>query len=406
MSSARKGGFFSRFFGLIILPAQLPGEPLEVVLDLKDDFIGSLKRWDWKLVRDIAGQIFHARKISIPDDPELERLRKHRDKFLIPARGWHLRSFRTHDGCQLDGCEKPPGNQGIPPRYIIFVGGNSQKYEYWLQYFELYASDSGLGFICFNFRGVGRSEGAVTCLNDMLLDLRAVYEYLTEEKGVLEHHILFHGFSIGAAISAAFLAQDGAPRCAITSDRSFRSFCHAAFAICRGFDAAVGREVRVAPPPLALQHIGLWCRWFAGGPLLSCLRFLLAHFAIMCFRCTGWELNASEAWPNIQGKKVLLYNTEDNIVSYEAASLHFALAHDGRDREHADGSGDESSESELVPPSQRRAARLSDTNVIEVTIRDASPWALHDCPLNFDEEAWYSMIRAEREALGLGVSGA
>ena len=120
-------------------------------------------------------------------------------------------------------------------------------------YFDLYANDSGLGFLCFNFRGVARSEGGVSCLDDMLLDLRAAYEHLTEGLGVLTPHILFHGFSIGAAVASCFLAQPDAPRCAITSDRSFRSFGHAAFAICRGPTAAVGNG---NPPTMPISGSG------------------------------------------------------------------------------------------------------------------------------------------------------
>ena len=66
--------FGSRFFGLIILPAQLPGDPLEVVLDLKDDPVGTIKGWDWSVVKQLTRQIFTSQKITIPDDPLLERL--------------------------------------------------------------------------------------------------------------------------------------------------------------------------------------------------------------------------------------------------------------------------------------------------------------------------------------------
>ena len=58
MALAKLQRFGCRFFGLIILPAQLPGDPLEVVLDLKDDPIGTLKAWNWSLVRQLIRQIF------------------------------------------------------------------------------------------------------------------------------------------------------------------------------------------------------------------------------------------------------------------------------------------------------------------------------------------------------------
>ena len=294
-----------------------------------------------------------------------------------------------------------PRTAWTAPRYIIFVGGNSQKYEDWLPYFDLYARDSGLGFLCFNNRGVARSEGCVTCLDDMLLDLRAAYSHLVDTLGVRTEHILFHGFSIGAAVSAAFLSQPGAPKCAITSDRSFRSFCHAAFAIVRGPDAAVGK---CAPAASAFPSGGLslsthGVRAVAAATLrstllaaLALLRVVVAQIGVLCFRATGWELNALEAWPRIQGPKVLLYNSEDNIVNYTAASLHYGLLHA------ADSTSSEGGDMR----STREA--LEQTTVVEVTIRQAQGWALHDCPLSLDTDAWVAMIRAERAALGLGMA--
>lgn len=279
------------------------------------------------------------------------------------------------------------------------------QYEDWLMYFDLYANDSGLGFLCFNFRGVARSEGGVSCLDDMLLDLRAAYEHLTEGLGVLTPHILFHGFSIGAAVASCFLAQPDAPRCAITSDRSFRSFGHAAFAICRGPTAAVGNG---NPPTMPISGSGgdfkaallarlklvLLC-------LLGVARAALAQIAVLAFRHTGWELDALAAWPKIHGPKVLVYNTADNIVSYKGASLHFGLLHassDGADAEDGGGAGARGSTREAL------ARAMDETTVVEATIRDAQGWALHDCPLSLDHDAWYGMIRAERAALGLGAA--
>ena len=449
--------FAARFFGLIILPAQLPGDPLDAVLDLKDDPVGTLKSWKWSLISQLVRQICTCQKITIPDDPLLERLHQSRTKFLV--KGWSQISLHTADGLKLDGYIKAPADARIPPRYIIFVGGNSQKvsareslreepltchsprvftallllgallimsltslsarcvplwqYEDWLPYFDLYANDSGLGFLCFNFRGVARSEGGVSCLNDMLLDLRAAYEHLTEGLGVVTSHIVFHGFSIGAAVASCFLAQPDAPRCAITSDRSFRSFCHAAFAICRGPTAAIGDGN--APRVLNSSGGGFKAALIARLKLvLLCLlgiaRAALAQIAVLAFRHTGWELDALGAWPKIQGPKILIYNTADNIVNYAGASLHFGLLHacsDGADGEDCAGAGGEAvgRVGRAGGTREALARAMDETTVVEATIRDAQGWALHDCPLSLDHDAWYGMIRAERAALGLSANG-
>ena len=55
---------------------------------------------------------------------------------------------------------------------------------------------------------------------------------------------------------------------------------------------------------------------------------------------------------------------------------------------------------EEPPPGQ-----LASTAVVEVTIRYAQGWALHDFPLSLDLDAWYGMIAAERAALGLTSDG-
>ena len=89
---------------------------------------------------------------------------------------------------------------------------------------------------------------------------------------------------------------------------------------------------------------------------------------------------------------MLLYNSEDNIVNYTAASLHYGLLHA------ADSTSSEGGDMR----STREA--LEQTTVVEVTIRQAQGWALHDCPLSLDTDAWVAMIRAERAALGLGMA--
>ena len=44
-------------------------------------------------------------------------------------------------------------------------------------------------------------------------------------------------------------------------------------------------------------------------------RALIAQLAVYTCKATGWELNAEEAWPRIQGRKVLVYNRADKFTS-------------------------------------------------------------------------------------------
>ena len=116
---------------------------------------------------------------------------------------------------------------------------------------------------------------------------------------------------------------------------------------------------------------------------------------------------------------MIVYNTADNIVCYGAASLHGALlAEGGPGGDSADGA--ESTTSSLDSERQQGEAlliagpsgggssssrpsgsssALHGTAVVEVTIRYAQGWALHDFPLSLDLDAWYAMIAAERACL-------
>ena len=378
---SRLSSFLTRFFGYIILPAQVPGEPLILIENLMEAPWETLRHADWRTFFSVVKQILTYQKLTIPDDPQLVRLKQARDRYM--ARGWAHCPLQTVDGVNLDAYWRQPTALQDPPRFVLFVGGNAQKYEDWLWYFHLFSDDSGLGFLCFNFRGVARSEGTVTRPEDLINDVRAAFDFLVEEGGVRPEHILLHGFSLGGAVAALFLAQPGAPRAAITSDRSFRSYAHAGFAMLRGHSAAMGE-----PPPLrarvgTLSELGAanWLR--AQGRALTAWLLLLAralagYIAYEALRAVGWELDAHEAWKRIEGKKVLVYNTADNIIAYGGASLHHALA------------------------CEAGSDQLPGVSLVEITIRKAPNWQLHDFPLSLDLDAWYAMLAAEKAALGVG----
>jgi hypothetical protein len=345
----------SRLFGIIILPAQLPGDVTALAQDLLAAPWQTVRSWPASLVLQLLRQVFCHEKLTLPEDPMLERMSASRARYF--KKGWSLMPLRTADGVSIDACIKRPANTRIAPRYVLFIGGNSQRYEDWLPYFDMYASDSQLGFLAFNFRGVNQSEGAITCLEDMLSDVRAAFDALVEERGVLPQHIVLHGFSIGGAIAAIFLAQPGAPRAVITSDRSFRSFSHAAFALVRGFSAAVGEKADQGEEVeeeqgarsggrAALSWVWAW--------LFGLARALVAQLAVVFAGATGWELDAVEAWSRIDGKKVLVYNKSDNIISYTGSSLHNALV-----------------QADMGDPTKANAARgmLRGVAVIESTIQ-------------------------------------
>ncbi|KAL1521180.1 hypothetical protein AB1Y20_018478 [Prymnesium parvum] len=386
----------SRLLALIIVPAQLPGDVMGLLDALSDAPLATLRALSSRQLLALCRQLVSLAKLSLAEDPQLERLYAIRRRF--EARGWLNCTVRTADGLALDAMRRPAPceSHGAPSqfgadgtaeaeaaRYVLFLGGNFQKYEDWLPYFDLYARDARVGFLCFNFRGVGRSEGAVVAPSDLLADVGACVELLLA-RGVRARHILLHGFSLGGAVGALFLGAPGAPRCAFTSDRSFTSLRRAAFALLRG-----AREARGAPPPDAARPVASGSpALLVGGAsrggaiakllprLVSAGRAVAAAAACAALRACGWELRAEEAFARIPGRRVLLYHREDSVIDFDAASLYRWLERRG----HAAAAGLE---------------------VIEVERMGANGWPTHDFPLCADKEVWQKMIRAERAALGM-----
>jgi pimeloyl-ACP methyl ester carboxylesterase len=376
----RLSRLWSRLLGFVIIPAQFPGDLMALSEDLMTSPWETIRTWSPSLIWQLLMQILKLEKLTVADDPMPVRMTRARNQYL--SRGWEHCPMCTRDGVTIDACIKPPANDGISPRYVIYIGGNMQIYEFWLAFFHIYAQSSELGFLCFNFRGVGHSEGAITSCDDMLIDIDTMVRYLLE-KGVLPEHIVLHGFSIGGALAAQYLVLPETPDgiCLVT-DRSFRSFCHAAYAICRGFDAAVGRaEEAGETDELLSRRAQQHERGGLPSPLrrvlarlLSWLRAVVAYLATNCLRSGGWELSTEAVWDRIRGPKAVIYNRADNIVSYEASSLHYHL--------------------ERVPHS------LAGAHVVEVTFRDPDV-AMHDFPLTLDVDAWYALMDAERAMLGM-----
>ena len=309
----------SRLLSLIILPAQLPGDVVDLIDDLARAPVSTVLSWPPKVVLGLARQFVRLEKLTIEQDTALEQMTSIRRRYL--QRGWAPCPVRTSDGVLIDAVIKEPpptadgatgGSTGpeLAPRYIIFVGGNFQKYELWLSYYEVYARDVGCGFFAFNFRGVGHSEGAVTAAADLVTDVAACVDALLL-RGVLPQHLvrrataeprtlssarphtrspearsqiattspllrrlltrfaplpctrrlvpqLLHGFSVGGAVSALYLAsQAGTPNAAVcyASDRSLRTpHAHAHALELRSIDP---HQMADRPTLLTSRDIGL-----------------------------------------------------------------------------------------------------------------------------------------------------
>jgi len=355
----------TRVIGLAVLPASLPGNAPGLLEELGSAPLKTVRTWKRSLIVSLLRQIIGCRKLEVPDDRQLQRLAAARARYV--QRGWEHVQVSTADGLLLDAMCVRPGAAGggvgrrrqsvVAERFVLWVGGNFQKYEDWLSYFDLYARDAGVGFFAFNFRGVGLSEGAVLCADDLLADVAACVRHLHDARGVTAERLLLHGFSLGGSIAALYLAQPDAPRCALISDRSFRSLAHAAHNLIRGPDEEEGappseqqgpatRTARtsssavssspsgaaysaVDSPPASLaarlaKRRNAAVAWFLQRLLRWC-RTVCAAIAVAALRGLGWELFAEEALEHVAGRRLIIFHREDDVVHYEGASLEAAL---------------------------------------------------------------------------------
>ena len=376
----------ARLVGIFILPAQVPGDPVGLIEELFTAPLATVRSWPSALVRQLLLQLVRLEKFTLPEDSQLVRLHTMRQRYL--AAGWEATSVTTPDAVVLDALLRPPPAALAEPRFVLFVGGNFQKYEDWLPYFDAYARAAGVGFLAFNFRGVGRSEGAVCCAADMLADVHACIDALLA-RGVRPAHLCVHGFSIGGAVSALALASRQQPGVAFVSDRSLRSLPHTIYGMVRGLPPSGALE---AAAPRADDNGGgaddgegvvmMHGRWVRPGLRAAALRRAecwvrgaASAIAGAAVRALGWELPAEAGWAaRIPGPKLVLYHRADNVVHYEAASLHLAL---------------------------KDAGDVGDVQEVEVRRLGHRGWGPHDFPLVADEVAWKALIARVRETLGV-----
>ena len=104
----------SRLLGFVILPAQLPGEAVDLLGDLVSEPLATLKTFSWALVRQLAWQVLTLQKLTLPNDEMLERVAYYRTRYL--GRGWTTCPLRTADGVGLDALLLEPrrASSGLP----------------------------------------------------------------------------------------------------------------------------------------------------------------------------------------------------------------------------------------------------------------------------------------------------
>lgn len=214
-------------------------------------------------------------------------------KFLLKSpkqsllqRGGEEVKLRTADNIQLDGMYFHGKGCNPSDRTVILFNPNGASYEMqattgipfpisvW-QYF-------GWNVLLFNNRGVGESEGRVTC-DGLILDGDAIYHYVRDTLHVPKHKIHLHGHSMGGAEVAEVAGLH--PKSNVCNDRSYSSLS----AIIKGF--------------------------LGGGRIGAIVSKIFVYF--------GWEYKAHASWNHIQGMKIVVCVENDPIIGNKPGFYNF-----------------------------------------------------------------------------------
>jgi len=116
----------------------------------------------------------------------------HHGHHLLPS--FEEITFTTDDGATIHGIYIPPADFMDT---ILFFHGNAGNITYFEGFAEAY-SRHGYGFLLFDYRGFGRSEGKISERN-IYADSRAAAQYLIKEKKTAPANIILMGYSLGCA---------------------------------------------------------------------------------------------------------------------------------------------------------------------------------------------------------------
>jgi len=110
--------------------------------------------------------------------------------------------FKTDDGLSLNGWYIPAENSKLT---VLFCHGNGGNIMHRLDSINIFYK-LGLNCFIFDYRGYGSSEGK-PCEEGTYLDVKAAYEWLTQEKKVSPDDIIIFGRSLGGSIATQLASK-------------------------------------------------------------------------------------------------------------------------------------------------------------------------------------------------------
>lgn len=99
-------------------------------------------------------------------------------------------------------------NQAPPKGVILYIHGNSKSLKHWGNHAQFFL-DFGYDFICYDYRGFGKSEGKITSQNQFYSDGETVFEWVLKRYPASK--IIINGYSIGSGV-ASYLANKYNPK--------------------------------------------------------------------------------------------------------------------------------------------------------------------------------------------------
>ncbi|MDF2550130.1 MAG: bem46 [Chlamydiales bacterium] len=204
--------------------------------------------------------------------------------------------FKTPDGTALEALylkgykEGQELSENAPT--IIYFNGNGEFKDLNTFTASLYKKDAalrvflegGYNVFFFNYRGVDQSEGKATCQR-LLLDGESAYQYVHTHLQVPEGDITLFGHSLGGGVATTIAQMH--PKVQLCNDRSFSS---------------LSQEVK--------QLVGQ-----KSHPALG-------YSAAKVVSWIGWEFQTQKKWAEIEGKTLVVFSPEDEMILEKASLAH------------------------------------------------------------------------------------
>lgn len=148
--------------------------------------------------------------------------------------------FETADGTRLHGWFVR-ARAGRPAATIIFFHGNGGNLSYLGWFGEMWAA-RGYDVLLFDYRGYGRSGGAVAGERELYADADAAYDYAVKARGVAPERVVLYGQSLGTTAATDLAARR--PCAALILESGLSSAADMAALIMPGLPGFVHRLAR------------------------------------------------------------------------------------------------------------------------------------------------------------------